>query len=270
VKYKEGQMNLMQINDAYSQYLRPQTYPLAIRMCTSDSELPGKVRLPMRDLGINISLCHAIAMARRYGWVIAIDKTVSCYVPAISLGFVQIPPDIADGSFQASIGLWGMSKEEAAAAIRNMNKFDYGKYKYALIAPLDRAAFEPHVIVQYASPAQIWVLLSAYLTAIGRSGLDIRLTSGAGCTTYITKAMQTDEAQFVLVGTGERLVPHPQDFECAFSIPFSKIERTIKALETNYRTGVFRYPIPTFMRYSSQHPPGYDKMRSHLLGEGKE
>lgn len=263
-------MELKQINDALNQYLRPQTYPIAIRMCASESELPEKVRLPLRDMGINISLCHAIAMARRYGWVITIDKTVSCYVPAISLGFVQPPADITDGTFQASIGLWGMTKERAAAAIQDMTKFEYGKYKYAVIAPLDRATFEPHVVMVYASPAQIWVLLSAYLSGQGKGGLDVKLTTGAGCTTYITKAMQTNEAQFALVGTGERLVPHPQDYECGFSIPYNKIEQTVKALEINYRTGVFRYPIPTFMRFSSQHPPGYAEMRAHLLGEDKK
>jgi uncharacterized protein (DUF169 family) len=181
-----------------------------------------------------------------------------------------LPADVTDGSFQTSIGLWGMGKEQAAAAIQNMSKFEYGKYKYVVMAPLDRTSFEPHVVMLYASPAQIWVLLSAYINGNRKGGLDVRLTTGAGCTTYITKTMQTDEAQFVLVGTGERLVPHPQDYECAFSIPFSKMENTVKGLEANYRTGVFRYPIPTFMRYNSQHPPGYDKMRSHLLGEDKK
>lgn len=261
-------MELQLINDAYTKYLRPQTFPVAIRLCKSESELPKKVRLPQRDLGQTISLCHAVAMARRYGWVIAVDKTASCYVPSISLGFVDPPEDVLDGSFQASIGLWGMTKEAAAAAIKNMTKFENESYQYALIAPVDRADFEPHVIIQYASPAQLWVLLSAYLNGHQKSGLDVRLTTGSGCTSYITKTILTDEAQFVLVGTGERLVPHPQDHECALSIPFSKIENTVKALETNYRTGVFRYPIPTFMRYDSQHPPGYDKLRDHLLGEG--
>jgi len=255
------------VNDAYTRYLRPQTFPVAVRLCSSESELPKKVRLPERDLGLTVSLCHAVAMARRYGWVIAVDKTTSCYVPSISLGFVELPDDITDGSFQASIGLWGMTKEAAASSIENMNRFEYGLYQYALIAPLDRADFEPHVIIQYATPAQIWVLLSAYINGNNKSGLDVRLTTGSGCTTYITKTMMTDEAQFVMVGTGERLVPHPQDHECAFSIPYSKIENTVKALENNYKTGVFRYPIPTFMRYDSQHPPGYDKMRGHLLGE---
>jgi uncharacterized protein (DUF169 family) len=263
-------MDLKQVNDTLNQYLRPQTFPLGIRLCASESELPEKVRLPQRDMGVSISLCHAIAMARRYGWVIAIDKTVSCYVPAISLGFVQPPADINDGTFQEKLGLWGMNKERAAAAIKEMRRFEYGKYKYAVIAPLDRATFEPHVVMLYSSPAQIWVLLSAYLNGNGKGGLDVRLTTGAGCTTYITKAIQTDEAQFALVGTGERLVPHPQDYECAFSIPIGKLEKTLKGLEANYRTGVFRYPIPTFMRYSSQHPPGYAEMRAHLLGEDKK
>lgn len=255
------------INDAINQYLRPQTFPLAIRLCTSDRELPEKVRLPQRDLGINISLCHAVAMARRYGWTMAIDKNSSCYVPLISLGFVNPPADVTDGSFQESVGLWGMKKEQAAQAINSLPKLAQGKFKYAVIAPIDRATFEPHLFLVYAMPAQIWVLLAGYLNGSGKNGLDLRLTTGAGCTSYITKTLLSNEAQFVLVGTGERLVPHPQDYECAFSIPAEKIERTIKGLESNYRTGVFRYPIPSFMRYDSQHPPGYDKMRAHLLGE---
>jgi uncharacterized protein (DUF169 family) len=263
-------MELKQISDALNQYIRPQTYPVAVRMCASEAELPERVRFPSRDLGVTISLCHAMAMARRYGWTIAIDKTVSCYVPAISLGFVNPPPDILDGSFQAKLGLWGMTKEGAAAAIQDMIKFEYGKYKYALIAPLERAAFEPHIIMVYTSPAQNWVLLAAYLSGQRKGGLDIKLTTGAGCTSYITKAMLTNEAQFALVGTGERLVPHPQDYECGFSIPFDKMEATVKALEVNFRGGVFRYPIASFMRYNSQHPPGYAEMRAHLLGEDKK
>ena len=79
--------------------------------------------------------------------------------------------------------------------------------------------------------------------------------------------MQTDEAKFGLIGTGERLVPNPQDYERVFSIPFSKMEQTVQGLGRGYRGGVQRYPIPRFLRYNSQHPPGYAEMRSHLLGE---
>jgi len=197
----------------------------------------------------------------------AVDKYQSCYVAGISMGFLPLLPDVVDGSLQESLGLWGMSKEQAAASIQNLPKFEYGKYKNVLMAPLSRATFEPHLILVYGNPAQIWILLSGFLAGTGKTGLDTTLSTGAGCTTYVTRTMQKDECQFALVGTGERLVPHTQDYECAFSIPMSKMEKTIQALEAGYKTGVFRYPIPTFLRYRSQHPPGYDKMRSHLLGE---
>jgi uncharacterized protein (DUF169 family) len=112
-----------------------------------------------------------------------------------------------------------------------------------------------------------WILLTGYLTGTGKTGLDATLSAGAGCTTYITRTIEKDECQFTLLSLGERLIPHTQDYECAFSIPMSKIEKTIQGLEIGYKIGVFRYPIPTFLRYNSPHPPGYDKMLSHLLGK---
>lgn len=260
-------VDLKQFEAALNQYVRPQTFPVAIRMCTSEDELPERVKIPERDLGINISLCHAITMARRYGWTMAVDKYQSCYFAGISMGFLPLLPDVVDGSYQESLGLWGMNKEQAAANIKNTPKFEYGQYKYVLMTPLNRATFEPHLILVYGNPAQIWITLSGYLFGTGKGSLDAKLSQGAGCTTYITRTIQTDEAQFALIGTGERLVPHPQDHECAFSIPMSKVEKTIQGMEMGYKTGVFRYPVPSFMRYNSQHPPGYDKMRSHLLGE---
>ncbi|MDH4367585.1 MAG: DUF169 domain-containing protein, partial [Dehalococcoidia bacterium] len=122
--------DLKQIDEALTRYVRPQTFPLAIRMCESEKELPDKTRKPQKDMGINVSLCHAINLARRYGWTIAVDKFQSCYVAGISMGFLPLLPDVADGSFQESLGLWGMNKKQAAAAIQALPKFEYGKYKH--------------------------------------------------------------------------------------------------------------------------------------------
>lgn len=263
-------VDLKKLDAELTRFIRPDTSPVAIRMCESEKELPERTRIPQRDLGITISLCHAIALAKRYGWIMAVDKQQSCYVAGISMGLLPLPPDVVDGSFQASLGVWGQTPEQAATAIENMPKFESGKYKYVLMAPVGKADFEPHCIITYANPAQVWVLLSAYLTGTGKSGgLDVTLTTGAGCTNHITRVIQTDEAQFALVGTGERLVPNTREQECAFSIPISKMEQTIKGLEMGRRSGVFRYPIPSFLRYDSQHPPGYKEMREHLL-EGSE
>lgn len=256
--------DLKKINEAFTKYLRLQTFPVAVKMCKSGEELPEKVKIPERDLGLNVSLCHSIAMSRKYGWTMAAGKKQSCWAAGISMGFLPVKPDVADGTFQESIGLWGQSKEEAAAGVRDMTKFDYGLYQYALISPLHRANFEPDVVLTYATPAQIWVLMSCYLMAAGQKTLSCNLSIGAGCTTYITKAMKTDEAQFALIGTGERLGPNTQDQECMLSIPASKLDQTAEGLAFGHQLGVFRYPIPSTLRYNSQHPPGYDKMLAHL------
>ena len=103
------------------------------------------------------------------------------------------------------------------------------------------------------------------MTGTGKTGLDTILAAGASCTALITRAVIEDECQFALIGVGERLIPHTQDHECALSIPASKIEQVLQGLQAGHSIGVFRYPIPAFLRYSSQHPPGYAEMRSHLL-----
>jgi uncharacterized protein (DUF169 family) len=77
--------DLKQVNEALNFYLRPSSFPVAVKLCESEKELPEKVRIPQKDLGLTISLCHAIALARRYGWTVAVDKNQSCYVAGLSL-----------------------------------------------------------------------------------------------------------------------------------------------------------------------------------------
>ena len=261
-------VDLKEFDEILTQYVRPQTFPVAVRMCPPEEPLPGEARLPGRDMGLTISVCHAITMARRAGWTVAVDKTQSCFSAGLSMGFLPFLPDVADGSYQESIDLLDMSREQASAVVQSIPKLEYGKYDHMLIAPLGRADFEPNVVLIYANPAQVWIMLAGYLSAAGRTKLDVTLTPSMGCTRYITQAIQTDECQFAIVDGGERIIAHPHDHECVFSIPMSKMEMALKGIETRHRTREYaRYPIPSFMQYSSQQPAGYDMMRKHLLGE---
>lgn len=52
-------VDLKEVNEALTRHIRPQSFPVAIRMCESADELPEKVRIPQRDMGSDISLpCH--------------------------------------------------------------------------------------------------------------------------------------------------------------------------------------------------------------------
>src|SRR6266540_2657025 len=52
-------------------YIRPQTFPVAIRMLKPGEPIPERARRPARDFKKLSMSCQVIDMARRYGWMLA-------------------------------------------------------------------------------------------------------------------------------------------------------------------------------------------------------
>ena len=71
--------DLSQINEMLNLYIRPQSFPVAIKMVASIDEVPEKARIPGRNLGMPMPVCQGIALVRRYAWTIAMGKEdMSC------------------------------------------------------------------------------------------------------------------------------------------------------------------------------------------------
>ncbi len=257
-------VDLAAVNEALTYYIRPQTFPLAIRMCQSGSELPGKVRIPKRDLGISVTVCQGIAMARRYGWTMGIGKEdQSCPHGAFVLGFVP-GKGYLDGSYAESLGLG--TREQFAKTAQSLSRLEYGKYSHMLASPLHLATFEPHVILIFGNPAQIARLVQGAVALTG--GVLTSISSGGiACSGFIARPMLTQECQFILSGAGDRYFALTQDHELAFSIPASKIQSTIQGLEIGHKSGMHRYPTPSFLRFEGQLPPVYYKFLELLKQE---
>ncbi len=257
-------VNLKEVNEALNFCVRPQTFPLAIRMCQSSGEFPEKVRIPKRDLGIQVTVCQGIAMARRYGWTMAIGKEdQSCPHGAFVLGFVP-GKGYLDGSYAESIGLG--TKEQFAKTAHSLSRLEYGKYSHMLAAPLHTATFEPHLILIFGNPAQVARLVQGAVALTG--GVLTSTTSGGiACSGFIARPMLTQECQFILSGAGDRYFALTQDHELAFAIPTSKIESTIQGLEIGHKSGMHRYPTPSFLRFEGQLPPAYYKFLELLREE---
>lgn len=257
-------VNLKEVNEALNFYVRPQTFPVAIKMCQSSDELPDKVRIPKRDLGIAVTVCQGIAMARRYGWTIAIGKEDQCCPHgAFVLGFMP-GKGYLDGSYAESLGLG--TKEQFAKTAQNLSRLEYGKYSHLLATPLHTASFEPHLILLYGNPAQVARLVQG---AVAITGGVLTSISGGGiaCSGLIARTMLTDECQFILSGAGDRYFALTQDHELAFTIPMSKVESTIQGLEIGHKSGMHRYPTPSFLRFEGQLPPAYYKFLELLKKE---
>ncbi|MBU4573074.1 MAG: DUF169 domain-containing protein, partial [Desulfarculus sp.] len=80
------------INQAISYYIRPSTFPVAIKMVSDASDLPAKVKRPKKDMNIAMFLCQAINISRRTGWSFYLEKEdISCPNAIIYLGFAKAP-----------------------------------------------------------------------------------------------------------------------------------------------------------------------------------
>ena len=115
-------------------------------LATQIHELPG--------LGIKVATCQAIALARRYGWVVVVgEEDISCPLTAVVFGFRQASEFYLKG--QACAGMYTETEEAGMQSEAQVEKFSFGEYEYILAAPLHRTNFDPQVIIIYANPAQI-------------------------------------------------------------------------------------------------------------------
>ena len=69
-------------------YIRPQTFPVAIRMLKPGEPIPDRARRPARDFKKLSMSCQVIDMSRRYGWMIALTREDHiCSLGIAALGF---------------------------------------------------------------------------------------------------------------------------------------------------------------------------------------
>ncbi len=256
-------IDLEQVNQALDKYLRPGTLPVAVRMCQSAAEIPDGAQFPKRDLGFPVAVCQGISMARRYGWTMAIGKDdQTCPYGALAVGFLPAKEELLNGTYEelASLG----RKETSARTQQALSRLEYGKYSYLLAAPLQNAAFEPHLIVVYGNPAQIARLIQGALYQTG-GDLSWSATGRLGCSAMIAGTILSDECQVIVAGGGERRVALTQDHELAFTMPLSKVSMTVNGLEaTHKQVSSMRYPTWSSL-HEWQLPPSYRKLTELLM-----
>lgn len=256
-------------DQALQTYIRPQTFPVAIRMLKPGEATPDKAKRPGRDFGKLSMNCQVIDMARRYGWTIALTRDEQICSPGITaLGFEK--PTHIDKSGTLCEGMYTESKEAGALSEAAVDKFEPGEYSTLLVAPLDRCTFEPHLVCIYANPAQVMRLNQAALWKRGGK-LTSSFQGRIDCSEIIVTTMKTNQCQVILPCNGDRVFGQTQDHEMAFTIPWEKMEEIIEGLQGTHQGGV-RYPIIQFMEYEAKLPPRYmevNKLRDVEKGKAR-
>jgi uncharacterized protein (DUF169 family) len=247
--HAQGGLNMEQwqnLGQTLEQILRPQTYPLAVKIVKDESEFPKTVRRPEQK----IAVCQALTLTRRWGWTMGITGDDSgCPGASLAYGW----PEIIDWQMLAQFfQTAGYAADEAStrAIVGSIDRLEPGKYGGVVISPLTRTKIVPDVILVYGSPAQIMRLLHGYMFNEGKRIKSELAGIMASCTGGIIRAFNTGECQVVIPGNGDRIFALTHDNEMLFVIPAAKSEGIINGMRAQRFA---KYPIPVNM----QMPPPF-------------
>jgi uncharacterized protein (DUF169 family) len=256
-------MDAKELGAQIDKYVRPDTFPVGIKIVSSDSDLPAKAKRPVRDFGEHITICQSIGFSRRYGWTIAMNgEDLSCPIAKVAFGYKPALDYYTDGNLVC--GMYTADEETAKRTEADVPKLTAEESGFFVSFPLERAPFDPDVVVVYANSAQVMRLVAAALYLRGGS-IPSTFSARADCADIAIKTLRTGEPQVILPCYGDRVFAQTHDHEMAFSFPFSAADDLVAGLEGTNRGGV-RYPIPQFLRYTAEFPPTYQKL-NQLLDE---
>ncbi len=250
-------MNAQQLHEAIQKFVRPGTFPVGIKIVKEPSDLPPKAKRPKQDLGLEITICQAVAFSRRYGWTIAMNgEDLSCPIAQVAFGYEPELPYYSEGNLVC--GMYTDSMEAGAKSEQDVPKLSREESGYYVSFPLERAPFDPDVVVVYGNSAQVMRLTAGMLYKRGGS-IPSTFSSRADCADIAIKPLQTGQPQVILPCYGDRLFAQTQDDEMAFSFLFTDAEELAYGLEGTHKGGV-RYPVPAFLRYQAEFPKTYQKL----------
>ena len=210
-------------------YIRPKSFPLALKMLKDPQEIPPEAKRPKRDFGVCMAACQCFSLSRRFGETVAqLFEDMWCPEPVIGLGLADPPQFFLDGHNRYPDGV--KTLQAGANWARDFPRFPVGKYIGIVSAPLNTASFEPDVAVIYCDSAQLLKLLLGIAYDDGRDLLTV-LGGHAACVYAIVPAMEKGQCQVAIPCRGDRGRAGAQDDELIFSVPQAQIRRLAHGLQ---------------------------------------
>jgi uncharacterized protein (DUF169 family) len=229
-----------ELSNEFENHFRLRTKPIAVKMLADETQIPEGALRPLKDMGHHLSLCQAFSLARRQGAAIALLLEDNwCFEPVVGLGFAA-PPDIfLDGHnrYPASAS----SVEAGSRWAHQMPKFEVGKYKGIVVAPLEKANFTPDIVVLYVDASALTHLLIAVNWIDGNDATCV-LGGHSACVYAIVPTMKNDQFQVAVPCIGDRKRAVAQEDELIFSFPLDKAQPLLDGLKCTSPTQV-GYPI---------------------------
>jgi uncharacterized protein (DUF169 family) len=232
------------------------TYPIAIKMLKSESEIPKGAVRPKKDRGEHYAACQAFAAVRRQGITLAMFlEDHWCFEPIISYGLVETPQDYLDGSASA---FFIKNKEAAKKRGAEMTRLPFGKYAGMVIGPLRRANFEPDLTMIYCNATQLRHLLFSLMYTNGYR-VSSMLDPIGSCVHSVVPSLLTGDCKVTVPDPGDYGRAMAGDDEMILTVPTSKIQELMNGLYFYEKANMGYRSYNYLMQTDFQQPPFYQE-----------
>ncbi len=242
--------------------LRLRSFPVALKMLPRKEDLAAVpfLRRPQHKM----TLCQLISLARNFDWTVGADADDFVFgtCPSI-LGLSPVPPHQLDGTFRSIV--WVQTKQDGRRYEEAIARLPLYKYQAVTLAPLVYKPFEPDLVLIYANPAQMILLINA-LQFEAYEVMHFSCVGESSCSDAIARCFLEGEPRLSIPCYGERRYGHAQDDELVMALPAGSMVKALKGLEALYRRGV-RYPISfagAESDISGSFPVSYQSLESML------
>jgi uncharacterized protein (DUF169 family) len=256
--------SLKETADLIRNDLRLKTLPVAVKFLKNKEGFPEKTRRPSVALGKRVAICQGVTMARNYGWTVGLAREdVICVPAAIVFGFSDStdPPGSLAKLF-CEIDFSG-TEDAARRETSSMSRFEKGEIDGMVLAPLEKAPFEPDTVLFYGNPAQVMRLTQAwsYMTGERASG---HFSGKVECDEYLITPFKMQAPRVVIPGNGERIFAGTQDDEVVFALPGKFLPDFAKSLEKVGKAIGARYPVTPYQNFQPDLPKAHKELGREL------
>jgi uncharacterized protein (DUF169 family) len=233
-----------------NQYIKTETLPVAIKFLKDKNDIPEGTRTPLKDLKVKMAQCQAQAIARKYGWTIAMTKEDSgCAIAGHTYGW---EPGSKEGAVNFLKKMSYAADSQAAATIfESFRTLPQDRFEAIIYSPLERTKIEPDVVLIYLNPAQLMRCIHGSTYHTGKPIVCSFSGRAASCTEGVIGTYLDQSPKVVVPGNGDRVWATAQDHEMVYALPASHLENLVAGLARTHERGI-RYPIPAFLRYQPE------------------
>jgi len=218
-------LNNKEMADVFKKILGLRWSPVAIRLMRPGEGIPDGVVEP----SVRIRHCQSITAARRGNCLYIPPRKHACPDGAGIMGLITISPKLRNGD------LYVLFKklpdiERARKMINSRPEFEPGSHTATLVAPLEKATFEPDVVIFTLWPEQaMWLCCSSSYSSGNRH---VFHTSGynSTCADLTVQVMKSQKMNISFGCYGARASSDIWDTEMYLSIPYVQVPELIDAL----------------------------------------